>query len=350
MLHNVIRDRVRGVTARLQLMDGNLMPQLGFGTYRLSPEQASTAVGCAARHDFRHFDTAPIYHNQREVGRALRGVMQGSAGCGAPVPRNQLFVVSKLWPTQMRPDVVESACRQTLAELQLEYLDLFLIHWPVAWKPPLSFACFDAKDDCFPTDPATGNAAEDTGVSLKDTWSAMELLVGKGLVRSLGVSNFSADDLDCVSRDCKVRPVTNQVEVHPGLKQQELRAVHAKFGITTTAHCPFGMPTRFTVPDFKGIMRHPYFEPLCERTGFSAARLLLNWHLDSRHAVIVKASTEEHIKDNSKAETQMLSMPVRWMLEAFEAKESVRVMNPTHFRADGRPFFPAQTRRSPRTP
>lgn len=339
-----------GVKRLLPLSSGHSIPQLGFGTYRIEPALAGPAVQCALEHGFRHIDCAKIYGNQKEIGAVLAASMRNgvrdastaSPGSGAqkravPLAREDLFVVSKLWPTDQHPDHVEAACRETLAELGLDYLDLYLVHWPVAWKRP---AKFETHEEKFAVDPATGMSMQDTSVALSDTWKAMEALVDKGLVRSIGVSNCTEAMLDGLAPHCRIAPVTNQVELHPGLPQSQLTAYHGMNGIVTTAYCPLGMPTRFTPPDFQGVAAHPYFTPLSELSGFSPQRLLLNWGISANNVVIVKSTKPEHIRDNSKAQHGALADTVRFAITYFyRVAGETRVMAPTTFRTDGVPPF-----------
>ena len=156
-------------------------------------------------------------------------------------------------------------------------------------------------------------------------------------MKSIGLSNCGSSEIEQIISSCEIPPATNQVELHPGMSQSTLRGVHTRLGPVTTSYCPLGMPTRFTPPEFKGVREHPFLKPICDQTGFTPARLLLNWNLDMHNVVVVKATTEKHIVDCSKAQKFALSESVRWMLSHFEDQvERVRVVDPSDF---GRTFF-----------
>ena len=328
--HGVYVARARGVASEVMLSSGAKIPQLGFGTYRIEPNAVDSAVRCALDNGFRHFDCAPVYRNQPEVGKALASAKK--------VSRDQLFITSKLWCTDQHPDRVEKACRRNLEELRVDYLDLLLLHWPICWKHPVGRE-YKTLDDYYPSD--EGGALVDPEVTIRDTWKAMEGLVGKGLVKSIGVCNCSAQDLDFLMESTEIDPVTNQIERHPGLQQLPLHGKNTRLGIITSAYSPLGAPTRFTSPDFRGVYNHSFFTPLCELHGFSPARLLLNWALDFGSVVIVKAENEKHIIENAKAQRGAIPDTTRWMMNNFEdAVGTIRVMNPDNFlRPKGKRFF-----------
>lgn len=308
----------------MPLANGLSIPSLGFGTYRLSPEKAESSVMHAIACGFLHIDCAPVYRNEKEVGLALRRTLKATH-------REKLFITSKLWPTDQHPSDVESACRRSLGDLGVGYLDLYLMHWPVCWNKGTSDTDYH---------PAAGVSLNST-VSIVDTWKAMENLVTTGLVRSIGFCNCDASQAKLIHESATIPPVNHQMEVHPGFAQTEMRNINSSLELVTTAYCPFGMPTRFSPPEFKGIANHSFLKPLCEQSGFSPNRLLLNWNLDQNNVVIAKSENPAHIEENSKAQKFALSESVRWMLNHFEDKvERVRVLNPTGFKGlTDQPFF-----------
>jgi len=333
---------IRGTAQMLPLQNGRSIPSLGFGTYRMNPTDVEPAISVALENGFRHFDCAKIYMNQNEVGSALKSALSRKAH---GIRREDLFITSKLWPTDQHPDNVERACRQTLEELQLDYLDLYLIHWPVAWKHTNDFTSEEGRR---PRDPTTGLALVDRSVTLADTWKAMMRLVDMGLVRSLGVSNCNRDHLEGLTgvvEDLRHAPVTNQVEFHPGCHQSDLWSVNMEYGLLTSAYCPLGMPTRFTPPGFEGVAKDPILEPLSVSTGFPVSRVLLNWNLDCGNVVIVKSTNKQNIIDNAKACRFALGDTVRWMLTHYEdqLERSFRVINPTDFLDHEGSFFPPRS-------
>ncbi|KAH9588864.1 NADP-dependent oxidoreductase domain [Trypanosoma melophagium] len=323
---------VLGVSRKLPMRNGYSIPQHGFGTYRMSPAEAEGAVEYAIKCGFRHIDCAKAYNNQSAVGKALNRVISSGR-----VKREDLFLTSKLWPTDQHPDNVEKACRETLAQLRLDYLDLYLIHWPVAWRHSPQF---ETEDDKYPKD-ADGLPAIDNSVKLVDTWKAMCELVDKGLVRSIGLSNCVEKHINEVMSDGNLYvPVINQIELHPGLVQRELLNIHGAHHILTAAYSPLGMPSRFTPTEFKGILHDASLQPLSEHSGFTVARILLNWNLDMHNVVIVRSTNKDHIKSNAKASLYALSDPIRMILDRFEERVgTVRTINPTNFNRSGKSFF-----------
>jgi diketogulonate reductase-like aldo/keto reductase len=330
------REPILGVSHKLLLQNRRTIPALGFGTYRSRPDEVGEAVKYAIKCGFRHVDCAKIYLNQKEVGVALREAMKENN-----LRREDLFVTSKLWPTDQHPDHVEKACSDTLEELQLDYLDLFLIHWPVCW---VHTGRFDSESDRFPQC-EKGLALVDESVDLADTWRAMMALVDKKKVLSLGVSNCNADQVDKIlavaeDRGADFMPCLNQIERHPGLLQLKLTGEMTIRDIVVAAYCPLGMPTRFTPPEFKGVMNDWYFDIVTSKTGFSKARFFLNLALDTGSVVIVKSTNKEHIRDNAKAQLGGIADTLRPFYANYERLGGhVRVVNPRNFTRTGHPFF-----------
>lgn len=328
--HNVVTGPQRAVNLKIPLLSGFEIPALGFGTYRLEAAVAAAATEFAIECGFRHIDCAKAYCNQRQVGEGIAAAMKSGR-----VRREHLFITGKLWPTDAHPDHVAAACRATLAELRVGYLDLFLVHWPVAWRHSPNF---DSDEDKYPKT-ADGLAAVDESVTLADTWRAMEALVDAQLVRSLGLSNCDLSHIRALD-GCRIGPVTNQIEGHPALQQHELRGRMIQRGILPTSYCPLAAPTRFTAPDYKGICNTEYLKRLAESAGFTPQRMLLNWAVDNNNAVLIKSASRKHIQENAKTSTGMLSDAQRRMIQAFEPMNgTTRVINPTEFRRDGKPFF-----------
>jgi diketogulonate reductase-like aldo/keto reductase len=320
----------RAVTMMLPLGAKHEIPALGYGTYRLDQAIAAGAVEYAIECGFRHIDCAKVYGNQAQVGEGIAAGMKRFH-----LKRDALFVTGKLWPTDQHPDHVEAAVRQTLSELKTDYLDLFLVHWPIAWRHT---GRWETPADIYPKT-TEGKADVDTTVTLLDTWRAMEKLVDKGLVKCLGLSNAGASDFDALV-NVTHSPLANQFESHPALQQHVLRSRMVRDGMMPVCYCPLAMPTRFTPPEYKGICETEYLQRLADLTGFTAPRMVLNWAVDNHNAVLVKAASKEHIRANAKVSTCMLSDPQRRMIQAYETMHgSVRVINPKDFTADGTPFF-----------
>jgi diketogulonate reductase-like aldo/keto reductase len=322
----------RAVALKLEMNNGLSIPALGFGTYRAEPDQVAAAVGFAIDKGFRHIDCAKIYGNQREVGAAVRAAMARNK-----LRREDLFVTSKLWPTDQHPAHVEAACRDSNAELGLGYLDMYLMHWPQAWKHTGSYA---TEADRWPLD-GDGRVIVDASVSLADTYRAMEKLVALGLTRSIGLSNAEVRHMEeLLEAGMEIAPATNQIELHPALQNSAVKNFGACHGVLTTSYCPLGMPTRFTPGGFTGVAKHSYFTPLIGRTGFTVPRMLLNWNVDQGNVVLTKSLNKQHIEQNAKVSTNALGDPMRWVIENFRGNFNVRVIDPPALRRDdGASFF-----------
>eukprot|EP01065_Artemidia_motanka_P035229 TRINITY_DN43136_c0_g1_i1.p2 TRINITY_DN43136_c0_g1~~TRINITY_DN43136_c0_g1_i1.p2 ORF type:complete len:345 (+),score=123.74 TRINITY_DN43136_c0_g1_i1:93-1037(+) len=245
------------------------MPLVGFGTARLRGDRLRSALaGAVADCGVRHIDCAKVYGNEHIVGEVLEQLT--AAGT---VQRKDLFVVSKLWNDDHRPEHVAAACRRTLSDLRLEYLDLYLVHWPTAWRKG-TVLCRDSR------------------VTLRDTWRAMERLVDEGLVRCIGVSNFDEErlkELDAVPprHQCCV----NQVEMHPRLAQPGLlRACEAR-SIVVTAWSPLAKhPAE--------LSRIPAVGRLAAKKQCTAAQAVVAWHVARGVCAIPRSSSVPHIREN----------------------------------------------------
>lgn len=336
------------IQSALRMSNGLSIPQMGFGTYRLTPSEAEEVVPLAMMSGYRHFDCAKAYQNQKAVGVGLKRGMK--AQC---VSRERLFVTSKLWPTDQHPDHVRLACQKTIDELGVGYLDLFLIHWPICWRHTGSF---ETEEDKYPRSP-NGGADVDTSVTLLDTWRAMSGLVKDGLVKNIGLCNCREGEVEGIAKaameeQATEMPVLNQIEYHPGCQDTELVKVHRSHEMLTVSHSPLGMPNRTTNSDFIPLVEEEILKSMSTLTGYSVPRLLLNWNLDLNHVVICKASKKEHIVSNAKAAQFALSDSVRLVLNSFHEKvRSCRVMNPTNFTAvPGKKFFPEPPPAKPTAP
>lgn len=220
---------------KVALNDGSQMPVIGLGTYQGNPlgkrldshvGQVQQAVMDALDIGYRHIDGALLYQNEEEVGAAVRAkIAQGV------VKREDVYVCTKLWNNSHHPDAVERTCRKSLSNLGLDYIDLYLMHWPTAFKD---------GDDLTPKGP--DGKVLFSSVDILDTWRAMEQLVRQGLVRSIGVSNFNAAQLRRLMDNCEIKPVVNQVECHPYLSQKPLLELCQQLGVRVVAYSPFGSP------------------------------------------------------------------------------------------------------------
>jgi len=235
----------------LSLHDGVEIPQLGFGVFQVPPEDTQEIVEEALAIGYRHIDTAAAYRNERGVGAAI---------AASGIPREEIFVTTKLWNSQQGYDSTLGAFRKSLDRLGLDHVDLYLIHWPV---------------------PTEGRAL--------DTWRAFERIHEEGGARTIGVSNFRVEDLEMLEREAELRPTVNQIELHPHLQQAELRAWHEEHGIATESWSPLAQGDLLVNETISAVAsRH-------ERT---PAQVILRWHLQLGNVVIPKSATPKRIREN----------------------------------------------------
>ncbi|MGH3495157.1 MAG: aldo/keto reductase [Sciscionella sp.] len=236
----------------LTLNNDVLIPQVGFGVFLVPPDETSEAVASALELGYRHLDTARLYDNETQVGAAM-----ATSG----IPRSELFVTTKLWNADQGYDTTLRAFDASLTRLGLDYLDLYLIHWPVP--------------------------AEDRYV---DTWRAFERLQGDGRVRAIGVSNFHIPHLRRLLDDTSTVPAVNQIELHPWLQQRELRAFTAEHGIATEAWSPLARGGQH--------LEDPTLQRLALQYDVSPAQIILRWHLDLGNIVMPKSVHRERMAAN----------------------------------------------------
>jgi len=210
-----------------QLANEDTIPALGLGTWKSEPGKVYEAIQTAIQIGYRHIDCAPVYKNEPEVGQALKEAITSGI-----VKRSELWITSKLWNNAHESEEVIPALQQTLLDLQLDYLDLFLIHWPVVLK----------KEVSFPQKAADYLSLEE--VPIAETWQAMETALKQGLCKHIGVSNFSQRKLAALRNDCTQKPEVNQVESHPYLQQKDLLDYCNSEGILLTAYSPLGSGDR----------------------------------------------------------------------------------------------------------
>jgi diketogulonate reductase-like aldo/keto reductase len=230
--------------------DGVQIPQLGFGVWQIPGDQAEQAVRTALEAGYRHIDTASAYGNEEGVGRAVRA---------SGLPREKVFVTTKLWNADHGR--AEEAFDESLARLGLDYVDLFLIHWPVP------------KQDKY-----------------VQAWTALEKIYRDGRARAIGTSNFTAATLTRLMEETEIRPSINQIELHPYLQQREMRAFHEANGILTEAWSPLGQG--------RGLLDDPALAVLSGKYGKTPAQIVLRWHLQLGNVVIPKSATPARIREN----------------------------------------------------
>ena len=263
---------------QLRLASGASLSALGLGTWKAAPGQVGTAVGAAVRLGYRHIDCASIYGNEAEIGAALAGSLAEGL-----VRRDELWITSKLWNDCHAPEQVRPALERTLADLQLDHLDLYLIHWPVVHRHGV----------LMPSVAVDQVALEQ--LPLPSTWAAMEALVDAGLVRHIGVSNCSARKLAALLPQCRIQPVMNQVERHPWLQQNELLAFCQRQGIALTAYSPLGSPAAGGPAP---LLSDPVIGAIAAAHGASPAQVLIAWGIATGTAVIPKSVHPERLQTN----------------------------------------------------
>ncbi|SCL53383.1 2,5-diketo-D-gluconate reductase A [Micromonospora citrea] len=237
----------------ISLNDGNTIPQLGFGVYQIDPKDTVAAVRKALEVGYRHIDTAEMYGNEAEVGRAIRE---------SGVDRDEVFVTSKLNNGFHRPDDARKAFESTLAALRMDHVDLFLIHWPL---PTLYDGDFVA------------------------TWKTLEEFRRDGRARSIGVSNFQVAHLERLAAEADTVPAVNQVEVHPYFGNEEVRAYGRAHGIPTEAWSPIAQGK---------VLGDPTVVDVAEQVGRTPAQVVLRWHVQRGDIVFPKSTTPERIEEN----------------------------------------------------
>jgi 2,5-diketo-D-gluconate reductase A len=237
----------------ISLNDGHTIPQLGFGVFQIDPDETAEAVTTAFEVGYRHIDTAEMYGNEKGVGEAVRA---------SGLDRDAVFITSKLNNGHHRPDDARAAFAQTLTDLGLDYVDLFLIHWPLPTQYDGDFV---------------------------STWKTLEEFQRDGRSRSIGVSNFQVAHLERLAAECDVVPAVNQIELHPYWLNQEVRAYDEEHGIATQAWSPIAQGE---------VLGDPAVTAIADELGKSPAQVVLRWHIERGNIVFPKSTTPERIKEN----------------------------------------------------
>ncbi|MFF7033520.1 MULTISPECIES: aldo/keto reductase [Streptomyces] len=236
----------------ITLNNGLDMPQLGFGVWQVPDDEAEKAVATAIETGYRSIDTAAIYANETGTGKAI---------AASGIARDELFVTTKLWNSEQGHDSTLRAFDASLDKLGLDYVDLYLIHWPVPVKDAYT-----------------------------DTYKAFEKILADGRAKAIGVSNFHPEHLKRLLAETSVVPAVNQIELHPQFQQAESRAFHADHGIATEAWSPLGQG--------KGLLEVPTVVAIARKHGRTPAQVVLRWHLQTGNIVIPKSVTPSRIKEN----------------------------------------------------
>jgi diketogulonate reductase-like aldo/keto reductase len=250
-----------------KLYTGATMPAVGLGTFgsdQVTADQVAAAVSGAALVGYRHFDCASVYGNELEVGAALEGILEGG------IKREELWITSKLWNDKHGENDVIAQCRRSLADLRLEYLDLYLVHWPFPnFHPPHCDVTSRSPD-----------AKPYIHANYMKTWRKMEELVDLGLVRHIGTSNMTIPKLKLVLQDARIKPAVNEMELHPHFQQPELFKFVLDNGIQPIGHCPIGSPgrpERDRTPDDTTPTDDPVIVKIAARHGVNPAAVCIKW-------------------------------------------------------------------------
>ena len=237
----------------ITLNDGNAIPQLGFGVYQIPPEETARAVERALEIGYRHIDTAEMYGNERPVGEAVRA---------SGLDRGDVFVTSKLSNAFHEPDDARRAFDETLSDLGFDYVDLFLIHWPLPTRYDGDYV---------------------------STWKTLEEFKGDGRARSIGVSNFQVEHLERLASETETVPAVNQIEVHPYLTNDAVREYGREHGIFTEAWSPIAQG---------GVLEDPTITQIAEKVGKTPAQVVLRWHIQRGDIVFPKSVTPARMEEN----------------------------------------------------
>ncbi len=309
----------------LTLRTGHEMPALGLGTWKIPRDVCAETVHAAIAAGYRHLDCACDYGNEVEVGQGI-----ASAIAEGLVTREDLWITSKLWNTYHQPEHVEPAIRRTLADLGVEYLDLYLIHFPIS----LRYVPFEVR---YPPEWVFDPDAQPARMELVDvpvatTWHAMEGLAEAGLTRNIGVCNMTTGFLLDLLAGATIPPAVLQVEMHPYLTQERLVRFAAQHDIAVTAFSPLGAGSYVSIgmaESSQSALEHPVVRAIGDRLGATPAQVVLAWGLQRGTNVIAKSSSASRLQENLGA--QDLTLSEVDMLAISGLNQNLRFNDPGHF-------------------
>jgi alcohol dehydrogenase (NADP+) len=299
-------------------------PQIGLGTWKTHPERIYDAICYALNSGYQHFDCAPIYMNEKPIGQAIQDTLRKTT-----ISRNQIWITSKLWNSFHAYDDAIAALKQTLHFMRLEYLDCFLIHWPVAMRKHVGHARAKyAKDFVSLND-----------IPLTETWQALIECQKMGLTRFIGVSNFSISKIQDIWEQTTVKPFINQVESHPLLTQERLLKYCTENNIHFTAYAPLGSsdrPSTIKKEDEPNLLNHPTIQKIAQSHNISNAQTLLAWAINRGTIVIPKSTQKQHIKDNLNIQHIQLSKEEQTIISALN--QNYRFVDGRFFEKPNSPY------------
>jgi len=308
----------------ISLSNDGKIPALGLGTWKSNKNQVNNAVKKALTLGYRHIDCAPAYDNENEVGEAISyAIEKGVAN------REDLWITSKLWNNAHAPEDVEPALKKTLKDLHLDYLDLYLIHWPVVVRPDIYFP--RGGEDLIPL----------SEVPTLETWQAMEACVGKGLIQQIGVCNFSIKKLGELVETSTIKPVVNQVELHPYLQQNEMLSYCKKNHIALTAYSPLGSadrPKRLKKANEPALLTNPKIAEIAEKHSKTPGQILLSWGLQRGTVVIPKSVNPGRLKENLTTAELSLKLDEADMTAIAELDLGYRYVDGSFWTTPGSPY------------
>lgn len=288
----------------LRFANGDAMPALGLGTWKADPGEVGRAVETAVKLGYRHLDCAKIYGNEPEIGAALESLFKTGV-----VQRQDLWITSKLWNDAHHPDHVLPTLRRTLQDLRLDYLDLYLIHWPVAFRHGVLYP--EKTEDTVPL----------SQVPLVATWHKLQEAQQLGLVRHIGVANFTTKKLQHLENEGGRLPEVNQLELHPYLQQQPMLDFCRQRGVHLTGYAPLGSagrPEHLKPADEPTLLADPTILDIAQRLNATPAQVLLQWGLARGVSVIPKSVRPERLAENLAAANLRLSAEDQQRINALE--------------------------------
>lgn len=286
------------------------MPLLGLGTWNAAKNDVGFAVEQALQtFGYPHIDCAHVYENEKEIGKALHAIFTTGKR-----KREEIFITSKLWNDDHAEEDVIRACRQTLADLQIDYLDLYLMHFGIASPHGLGTEPLDAN-----------NVLITAKISLRETWEAMQELVGTGLVKAIGVSNFTAPMLVDLLTYAKIVPAVNQIELHPYNQQTNLVEFCRFHTMVVTAYSPLGSQTEMNSGK-PVLLENATVKKIAQAHRKTPAQVLLRWALERQTVVIPKSTTLVHLKEN--ADIFDFALSKKDLLELASLDKRLRYVDP----------------------